>query len=101
MANKGPERIDIVYLWVDGADPVWRSKRRTAYSSWEKRNSSELAIYSNVEGRYRDNGEFLYSLRALDTFFPEHGHVHIVTDGQCPAWLSRSDRVSIVWITAT
>lgn len=96
MANKEPGRIDIVYLWVNGADPAWRSKRRMAYSSWVKRNSGNLAVYGNVEGRYRDNGELLYNLRALETFFPEHGNVYIVTDGQCPAWLRRSDRVSLV-----
>lgn len=96
MANKALERIDIIYLWVDGADPAWRAKRRTAYSLWRKRNSSRLAAYGNVEGRYRDNGEPLYSLRALETFFPKHGQVHIITDGQSPTWLRRSDRVSLV-----
>jgi hypothetical protein len=96
MENKGPNRIDIVYLWVNGADPVWSSKRQIAYSSWREQNSNELAVYGNVEGRYRDNGEFRYNLRALETFFPEHGHVHIVTDGQCPDWLHQSNGISIV-----
>ena len=36
-------------------------------------------------GRFRDNDELRYSLRALERFFPEHGHVYIVTDAQVPA----------------
>ncbi|MCL6486180.1 MAG: Stealth CR1 domain-containing protein [Janthinobacterium lividum] len=25
-------RIDIVYLWVDGADPAWHARRQQAYA---------------------------------------------------------------------
>ena len=89
-------RIDIVYLWVNGADPVWQSKRRRAYAAWTRHNDDELAVFGNVAGRYRDNSELLYNLRALELFFPDHGHVYIVTDGQTPAWLRLSSRVSVV-----
>ena len=60
-------------------------------------NSAEdLAAYGNVEGRYRDNDELRYSLRALEMFFPEHGHIYVVTDGQRPAWLEKTERLTIV-----
>lgn len=88
--------IDIVYLWVNGADPAWRSKRHHAYAAWEQQNPSELAAFGNVAGRYRDNSELLFNLRALERFFPDHGHVYIVTDGQRPAWLRPSSRVTVV-----
>ena len=90
------DRIDIVYLWVNGADPVWQSKRHRAYSAWTQNNGDELAAFGNVAGRYRDNSELLYNLRALELFFPDHGHVYIVTDGQIPAWLRPSSRVTLV-----
>ncbi len=83
--------IDIVYLWVDGNDPAWRAKRQAAAP-----RHSRLAAYGNVEGRYRDNGELRYSLRALERFFPGHGHVYLVTDGQTPDWLRPSDRLTVV-----
>ena len=85
MADHDP--IDIVYLWVDGNDTNWRSKRQSASDQLSAFSSQALARFGNVEGRFRDNDELRYSLRALDRFFPGHGHVYIVTDGQVPAWL--------------
>ena len=54
------------------------------------------ARYSNVEGRFRDNHELLFSLRALEKFYPNHGHVYIVTDAQAPEWLHSSERLTLV-----
>lgn len=89
-------KIDIVYLWVNGADPVWLNKRDAAYAAWTRKNPKELAVFGNVAGRYRDNSELLFNLRALELFFPGHGHVYIVTDGQTPVWLRPSSRVTVV-----
>jgi Stealth protein CR2, conserved region 2/Stealth protein CR1, conserved region 1 len=86
--------IDIVYLWVDGNAPEWRSKRRSAADKLSA--SHRMAMYGNVEGRFRDNDELRYSLRALERFFPEHGHIYIVTDNQKPAWLRTSNRLTII-----
>jgi hypothetical protein len=88
--------VDIVYLWVDGSDPVWQGKRRRAYANWINHNPNELAVFGNAAGRYRDNGELRFSLRALEKFFPQHGHVYIVTDGQAPHWLRRHSGVTLV-----
>lgn len=95
-ARSAPEPVDIVYLWVNGADPVWCQRRQQAYAAWALQHPDALAAFGNVAGRYRDNSELRYSLRALEKFFPEHGHVYIVTDGQTPAWLQPSERVSVV-----
>ena len=84
------EKIDIVYLWVDGNDPVWRQKRQESLRQLNAKNRSSIAKYGNVEGRFRDNDELRYSLRALERYFPDCGHVYIVTDGQTPAWLQQS-----------
>jgi hypothetical protein len=88
--------IDIVYLWVDGNDSSWRAKRQAALQQLPSDSSAAMARYSNVEGRFRDNHELRYSLRALEKFFPEHGHVYIVTDAQAPDWLRPSDRLTLV-----
>ena len=55
-----------------------------------------MAVYGNVEGRYRDNDELRFSLRALERFFPDHGHVYVVTDGQAPEWLHGADRLTVI-----
>jgi hypothetical protein len=88
--------IDIVYLWVDGNDSRWRAKRQAALQQLPRDSSAAMARYSNVEGRFRDNHELRYSLRALEKFFPEHGHVYIVTDAQAPDWLRPSARLTLV-----
>lgn len=88
--------IDVVYLWVDGADPVWQGKRQRTYQRWAQENPDALAVHANTEGRYRDNGELRFNLRALERFFPDHGHVYVVTDGQTPSWLRPSERVTLV-----
>ena len=89
-------QVDIVYLWVDGSDPVWRAKRSKAREAMGARERANIAPYGDVEGRFRDNEELRYSLRALERFFPEHGHVYIVTDGQVPAWLETHAQLTVI-----
>ncbi|MDC8757667.1 Stealth CR1 domain-containing protein [Janthinobacterium fluminis] len=96
MGRADAARIDIVYLWVDGADPVWGERRRQAYAGWAGRQGGQLAVYGNVSGRYRDNGELRFNLRSLEKFFPDHGHVYIVTDRQAPAWLAPRAGLTLV-----
>lgn len=87
--------VDVVYLWVDGSDAAWRLKRQEAMD--EALDAVDvMAIYANVEGRFRDNDELRFSLRALERFFPDHGHVYVVTDGQTPRWLQASEGLTII-----
>lgn len=88
--------IDIVYLWVNGNDPAWRARRHTAIRKLSRGTRDALAVYGNVEGRFRDNDELRYSLRALERFFPLHGRIYLVTDGQTPTWLQDSPLVTVV-----
>ena len=90
------DKIDIVYLWVDGSDPVWRGKHEAAYAAWQGQHPDALAAHGNSAGRYRDNGELRFNLRSLDKFFHDHGHVYIVTDGQSPHWLQPSEHVTLI-----
>jgi hypothetical protein len=94
--RKPVHQIDVVYLWVNGDDPCWQDKRQRAFFRWSALHADCLAQYGNVAGRFRDNGELRFSLRALEQFFPDHGHVYIVTDSQVPSWLDNAYGVSIV-----
>ncbi len=89
-------KIDIVYLWVDGNDAQWRAKRHRATQTLSTSLRTDMAVYSNVEGRFRDNDELRYSLRALAKYFPDHGHIYIVTDDQVPHWLAPHSGLSII-----
>ena len=88
--------IDIVYLWVNGNDGAWRAKRQKYAQKLEATGNLSFAKFGNVEGRYRDNDELRFSLRALEKFFPEHGHIYIVTDGQVPDWFQASDQITLI-----
>lgn len=94
MDTLGP--VDIVYLWVDGSDLAWRRKREAARQRLSPQQRLAVSVYGDVEGRFRDNEELRYSLRALERFFPQHGTVYIVTDGQTPAWLQDHAQLRII-----
>lgn len=83
--------IDLVYLWVDGNDPVWAAKR-DSYIGKPVDGSGK-----NCAGRYKDNNELMYSLRSVEKNAPWIHHIYIVTDGQTPKWLyTGNPRISIV-----
>ena len=88
--------VDIVYLWVNGNDPTWRRKRQQAAANLSMMDREDMALYGNVEGRFRDNDELRFSLRALEKFFPNHGHIFLVTDGQTPDWLKNCAGLTLV-----
>jgi hypothetical protein len=95
-SKKSTTAVDIVYLWVDGNDSEWRAKRHKYAEKLRAEGSLRFAKFGDVEGRYRDNDELRFSLRALEKFFPEHGHIYIVTDGQVPQWFQASDQITLI-----
>lgn len=83
--------VDLVYLWVNGNDPVWRAKRNKTIGKTEEHSSV------NCDGRYADNDELKYSLRSVDLYAPWIRNIYIITDNQTPAWLDTSNpRIHIV-----
>lgn len=84
--------IDLVYLWVDGSDPVWRAKK-AAY----EQGGEPIASEAVAEARFVNNDELKYSLRSVERYAPWIRHIYIVTDGQVPAWIDLTNpRVSII-----
>ncbi|MDL2316797.1 Stealth CR1 domain-containing protein [Desulfovibrio sp. OttesenSCG-928-A18] len=84
--------VDVIYTWVDGADPIHIEKRAAFLPRQE--NIHENAVQA---ARFRDNDELRYSLRALERFAPWVRSILIVTDRQRPSWLDKnSDKIRIV-----
>lgn len=77
--------IDLVYLWVDGSDPLWQTKRNKLIGKTEENSST------NCEGRYANNDELKYSLRSIEMYAPWIRNIFIVTDNQVPEWLNTSN----------
>ena len=91
MTNHNQADIDLVYLWVDGSDPIWRAKRNAFIGETE--NSSSV----NCEGRYANNDELKYSVRSIEMYAPWIRKIFIVTDEQTPIWIDTSNpKVKIV-----
>lgn len=82
MDNKTqPMKIDLVSLWVNGNDPQWRAKHNTVVGE------TATKAPETFKGRYADNDELKYSLRAVEMYAPWIRKIFIVTDNQIPQWL--------------
>lgn len=80
------EPIDIVYTWVDGNDPQWQA-RKAAYEPDTADDHNPSALHG---ARYLSRDELRYSLRSVAMYAGWVRRIHIVTDGQVPAWLDAS-----------
>ncbi|MBO5833574.1 MAG: Stealth CR1 domain-containing protein [Alphaproteobacteria bacterium] len=89
-------KIDIVYLWVDGSDKKWLAIK----NKWLKKLGHSIPEHRGVtsDERYRDNGEFLYSVRSVAENMPWVNHIYIITGfGQVPKWLNtKHPKITIV-----
>lgn len=80
-----PFEIDLVYMWVDGSDPIWLRKHNKATGKTDE--SSDI----NSKARFADNDELKYSLRSVEQYAPWIRRIFIVTDNQVPSWLDTSN----------
>ncbi|GAA0816975.1 stealth family protein [Spirilliplanes yamanashiensis] len=76
--------IDVVYTWVDGADPAWLARKNAALGENDWVTANEQAAN---ESRYISRNELRYSLRSLHAHAPWVRRIFIVTDDQTPEWL--------------
>ncbi len=77
--------IDVVYTWVDGADPAWRAQKAQflgvdAPDSGIDEDTADLA-------RFQSHDELRYSLRSIEQYAPWVRHIYLVTEGHRPSWL--------------
>jgi len=78
-------KIDIVYTWVNGSDPIWNKKRSEA-----TKLVGNIIPDANNNARFMDNHELKYSLRSIHQYAPWVNNIFIVTDNQIPDWLNLS-----------
>lgn len=81
--------IDVVYTWVDGAYPAHAAKLA-------RHLPQESSAHAGGETLFRDSRELLYSLRSLAAYAPWIRRIHLVTDGQRPAWLRERSGLIVV-----
>jgi len=77
--------VDVVYTWVNHADPEWQ------------RLISRFRDDDDIDwSRYHSIDELRYSLRSLHLYAPWVRKIFIVTNCQAPDWLRTDSRVEIV-----
>ena len=84
--------IDVVYTWVDGADPDWQKDFRRHLDEV----GEGLVESAHDPARFRSRDELRYSLRSVWAYCGWVRNIYIVTAGQVPAWLKEHPRVRIV-----
>lgn len=84
--NQIPFPVDVVFTWVDGADPAWREQKRALRRQLFP--DAPLPEDADNTARFCDNGELRFALRSLALFAPWVRKVHLVTADQKPAWLN-------------
>lgn len=78
--------IDAVFTWVDGADPAWQERKRRRL---EAMGQAPLHDAAANDARFVQIDELRYALLSIERFAPWIRRIHLVTDGQRPAWLAR------------
>jgi hypothetical protein len=76
--------IDVVYTWVDGADPDWLARKDDA---WRASHEGTYHPSATAGSRFASHDELRYSLRSLETHADWVRQVFVVTDRQVPSWL--------------
>ncbi|MFI8998937.1 stealth conserved region 3 domain-containing protein [Streptomyces sp. NPDC053542] len=76
--------VDVVYTWVDDADPAWRERRDAALRAAGFATDG----VDSSDARFRSRDELRHSLRSLAMYAPWVRTVHLVTDDQVPDWLN-------------
>ena len=93
---KTDTKIDLVYLWVDDTDKNWRAQK----DKWLEIIKGQKPVYADaaIDARWRDNGEFRYSLRSVEKHMSWVNHIYIITGfGQIPKWLNtKHPQITIV-----
>lgn len=82
--------IDIVYSWVDGADPEFRARRAGMMAQ------VVVGEGDAADARIRQIDELRYALRSVHKNAPWIRRIFIATDSAVPGWLTDDPKVTIV-----
>jgi hypothetical protein len=78
--------IDVVLPWVDDSDATWRAERDKYLTQTKSRHSSH-SFDAGID-RFRSWDNLQYILRGIEKNMPWVRTIHLVTNGQLPAWVN-------------
>ena len=82
-------KIDVVYLWVDGSDPEWLSKK-------QPHENSQVASHGSASSRFTSRNELYFSIRSLLEHASWVNKIWVVTDGQTPELGELNGEITLV-----
>lgn len=82
--------IDLVFSWVDGSDPEFRTRRAAQMSH------HVVGEGDDADARIRQIDELKYALRSVNMFAPWIRRIFIATDSVPPSWLADHPMITIV-----
>ncbi len=92
--------VDVVYTWVNHADPDWQKLFQQEKYGKATPEQNELSADSAALARFHNNNELQYSLRAVEKHMPWVRKIFVLSNCAKPSWISdKSDR--LVWVDHT
>ena len=82
-----PDKIDVVYTWVDGSSAEFQRTLHATLEAYKSERGEYPDVLSTGANRFRDYGTLRHSLRSIHQFVPWADRIFIVTNGQVPDWL--------------
>lgn len=86
--------IDAVITWVDGSDETHKNRRLKAMNSISSKKLGYIPSgYKEI--RFNNNNEIKYCFYSIRKFMPWIRKIFLVTDGQCPSFLTQESRKNL------
>lgn len=85
LFDSPPFPIDVVFTWVDGADPKWMDN----FIKWSQLDKVRFTK-TNTKLRYESLDEIKYSIRSVEQNIGWFNKIFIVTANQHPDWINLS-----------
>jgi hypothetical protein len=86
--------VDMVFSWVDGNDPEFRTRHAAAMA--DHLTNHTVGEGDAADARIRQIGELKYALRSVHAFAPWVRRIFIATDSPAPEWLAPHPKITIV-----
>ncbi|GMO15720.1 MAG: hypothetical protein Ta2E_06770 [Mycoplasmoidaceae bacterium] len=86
--------VDLVYLWCDGSDPVFKKNKELLYTKLYGNTKKQESLEDH---HFVQINELKYSLRSAEKNVPWIRKIFIVTNKQIPKWLNtKSDKIQVI-----
>lgn len=88
------EAFDVVYTWVNHADPNWQKLH--AKATKDRLTPKNEHISANDKARFQNRDELYWSIRSVRKYAPWVRNIYVLTNCSMPEWIK--DFTDIHWV---